>query len=279
MDQLTAAAGLHAQAEEFFRAMSSQPPIILPQREADAATLARAEGFRFGPHESLAAWRFGAGEGPVVVLVHGWGGQGTQFLRMANALVDFGFEAIVIDAGNHGSSAPAPMGFDRFMLDARALADHLGTMPFAWIAHSAAALAIMSARRTHGISAQAYVALAAPFVPYVPLNRFRQMGASEQAVDLVKPMLARQFDAEWEALEAGLAWRGEPGSRLLAIYDHDDTMVHAGDAERIRQVWPGCRTLQTRGFGHNRLLGSSEAIDQTARFLIDVAKSETRTAR
>lgn len=270
-------AGPHApqaQAEEFFRAMTSQPPVNLPLRSADAAALSEAESFRFGPEGRLAAWRFGAGAGACVALVHGWGGQGTQFLRMATALADAGFEAIVIDAGNHGQSAPTPMGFDRFMLDARTLADHLGTMPFAWVAHSAAALAILSARRTHAISAQAYVTLAAPFVPYVPLNRFRQMGASEQMVDFVKPMLARQFDAEWRALEDGLAWQRDPASQLLAIYDLDDPMVDAGDAGRIRQVWPDCHTLQTRGLGHNRLLGASEVITQTVAFLSKIAESD-----
>src|SRR3546814_14098201 len=71
-----------AQAEEFFWAMSNQSPILLPLREEDEASLAQAHAFRFGPQDSLAGWRFGADAGPVVALVHGWGGQGTQFLRM-----------------------------------------------------------------------------------------------------------------------------------------------------------------------------------------------------
>src|SRR3546814_7851691 len=104
-------------AETLFRAMRGQAPIALPLREEDEATLALAQSFRFGPQDSLAGWRFGAGAGPVVALVHGWGGQGTQFLRMALGLAERGFEAIVIDAGNPGASAPSPMGFDRFMLD------------------------------------------------------------------------------------------------------------------------------------------------------------------
>src|SRR3546814_315827 len=71
------------QDETRWRAMRGQEPIALPLGGEDEATLALAQSFRFGPHDSLAGWRFGAGPGPVVVLVHGWGGQGTQFLRMA----------------------------------------------------------------------------------------------------------------------------------------------------------------------------------------------------
>lgn len=262
-----------AQAEEFFWAMSNQSPISLSLREEDEASLAQAQAFRFGPQDSLAGWRFGADAGPVVALVHGWGGQGTQFLRMARGLAARGFEAVVIDVGNHGASAPAHMGFDRFMHDARALADHLGTMPFAWVAHSAAALAILSARRTHRIGACAYVTIAAPFVPYVPLNRFRAMGANDEAVEAFKPLLARQFQVDWDALEQGLAWQAEPNASLLAIYDATDTMVEAGDAERIGKVWPECRTVLTQGLGHNRLLGAQEVIAATVEFLAGVAAS------
>lgn len=268
-----ALAQAQAQAEKFFWAMSNQSPISLPLREEDGAALAQAHAFRFGPQESLAGWRFGAGAGPVVALVHGWGGQGTQFLRMARGIAARGFEAVVIDAGNHGASAPARMGFDRFMHDARALADHLGAMPFAWVAHSAAALAILSARRTHAIGARAYVTLAAPFAPYVPLNRLCAMGADEGAVEALKPLLARQFEAEWDALEHGLAWQSQPGVSLLAIYDADDAMVTASDAERVRKAWPGCDTVQTRGLGHNRLLGAHEVIEGTADFLVRIAAS------
>ena len=263
-----------AQAENLFRAMRGQSPIALPLREEDEAALAQACAFRFGAQDSLAGWRLGTGTGPVVALVHGWGGQGTQFLRMAKRLAERGFEAIVIDAGNHGASAPAPMGFDRFMLDARALADHLGAMPFAWVAHSAAALAILSARRTHGIGARAFVTIAAPFVPYVPLNRFRSIGADEDTVDCIKPMLARQFQADWDALEAGFAWQADPDASLLAIYDATDSMVEAGDAERIRKVWPECRTVVTQGLSHNRLLGAPEVIEGTADFLAGIAASQ-----
>lgn len=272
-----AIAQAQAQAEKFFCAMSNQLPISLPLREDDRAALAQARAFRFGPQDSLAGWRFGADAGPVVALVHGWGGQSTQFLRMARMLAARGFEAVIIDVGNHGASAPARMGFDRFMHDARALVDHLGAMPFAWVAHSAAALAILSARRTHAIDARAYVTLAAPFVPYVPLNRFRAMGADEAAVAALMPLLARQFEAEWDALEQGLAWQVQPGANLLAVYDADDAMVTASDAERVRKAWPGCDTVQTHGLGHNRLLGAHEVIQGTADFLVRIAAPQLGT--
>lgn len=256
-----------AQALEFYRAMRSQPPIKLPLRPEDEAALERSRPIRFGPGGSLSARVFGDEGGPLVALMHGWGGQGTQLFRMAMHLAIAGYQALVLDFGNHGEAAPAELGFDRFMIDARALADHLGAMPSAWIAHSAAALAILSARRTHGLSGQAFITIAAPFTPYVPLNRFRGMGADEEAVDALKPMLAQEFACDWDALEAGLAWQRDDTARLLAIYDTDDAMVTVNDAERVAAVWPDCRIIRTGGYGHNRVLGSDEVMKATLEFL------------
>jgi pimeloyl-ACP methyl ester carboxylesterase len=260
------------QARAFFAAMRGQPPVRFPRREEDEAAIRQSSAFRFGPGRSLAARVFGASDAPVAALMHGWGGQSTQFYRMALALAEAGFQAIVVDCGNHGDADPTPLGFDRFMLDAAALAEHLGAMPFAWVSHSAAALAIMSARRTYGLAAQAYVTIAAPFMPYVPLNRFRAMGATESAVDAVKPMLADEFGCDWAGLEAGLAWQRDQQAQLLAIYDVDDAMVDSDDAERISAVWPDARILKTAGFGHNKVLGAAPVIDASKAFLVEVLR-------
>ena len=261
------------QARQFYEAMRSQQPIRLPMRSEDEAAQERARAIRFGPNSALAARVFGDKDAPVVALMHGWGGQATQFYRMALALAGVGYQAIVIDFGNHGESAPMPLGFDRFMIDARSLVDHLGAMPFAWVAHSAAALAIMSARRTHGISASAFVTIAAPYVPYVPLNRFRSMGASDDAIDQVKPLLAREFQTDWSSLEAGLAWQPDNNAQLLAIYDADDKMVRHSDADLVAAVWPDCRIIESKGYGHNRVLGAEPVIASTISFLQNAADS------
>lgn len=113
-------------ARQFYEAMRSQPPTRLKMRPEDEAVQGQARAIRFGSHGALAARIFGDGHAPVVALMHGWGGQGTQFYRMALALAGAGYQAIVMDFGNHGESAPMSLGFDRFMFDARSLVYHLG---------------------------------------------------------------------------------------------------------------------------------------------------------
>ncbi|MGZ5446135.1 MAG: alpha/beta hydrolase [Thermoanaerobaculia bacterium] len=52
------------------------------------------------------AWSWG--EGPAVLLVHGWGGHAAQFQSFVEPLVRAGFRAIAFDAPSHGSSGAPP---------------------------------------------------------------------------------------------------------------------------------------------------------------------------
>ncbi|MDT1028360.1 alpha/beta hydrolase, partial [Pseudomonas paraeruginosa] len=53
---------------------------------------------RFG----LSAWRWG--EGPAVLLLHGWGGRPTQFAHLSEQLVGAGYCVFALDAPAHGRS-------------------------------------------------------------------------------------------------------------------------------------------------------------------------------
>ena len=44
------------------------------------------------------------GEGPVILLVHGWSGRGTQLWKFVNPLVQKGYKVVAFDAPAHGKS-------------------------------------------------------------------------------------------------------------------------------------------------------------------------------
>lgn len=258
----TAAAAL---ADALYEKLCSDRPASFPLRRREEALLGSCEPFRFGENDALAGWR--VGEGPLVFLTHGWGGCGAQMAKLALALAGQGFCAIFFDAGSHGASETMRMGFDRFMADAAALQSFMGTAPYAWVGHSAGALALMAARRTHRIAAQRYACIAPPFFPYVPIERMRAMGASEEVLEHVKPRFAHQFESDWAALEGGLAWTPEPGGALFLAYDGDDNVAHPEDGDAVRKAWPGATLMRTQGFGHNRILQSDEVVAALSRHL------------
>src|SRR5262249_49976022 len=51
----------------------------------------------------LVAWTWG--EGPVVLLVHGWNGRGSQLAALVDPLTRAGFQVVTFDAPGHGESA------------------------------------------------------------------------------------------------------------------------------------------------------------------------------
>lgn len=248
-----------------YQAMRNLPPIRLPERPGDAALLEACRPFRCGKNAGIAGWEIGSG--PTIGLIHGWGGQGIQFVKLAHLLAENAFRAIIIDARNHGASEPARLGFDRFMTDIAELQEYLGEPPLGWVGHSAGALALMSGRRTHGIRASAVVCLAAPFFPYVPLNRMRAAGVAEGVIGHIKHLIAAEFSTDWASLETGAAWQGDPDLRLMAIYDRADQMIDAMDAQRLLRVRPDAQIEMTSDLGHNRIISSPASADHIVGFL------------
>jgi pimeloyl-ACP methyl ester carboxylesterase len=239
---------------------------VLPLRPQDHALLEGAQPFRFGPEDSRAGWSIG--EGPLVLLVHGWGGRGTQLANLARTLAADGYRAVFFDAGGHGSSRPEPVGFDTFIRDVDALTRSLGGQVFAWIGHSAGGLGMMASRLLHGVRARHYVCISAPLFPYVPLETIEAKGlASAQVIERLKPILAAQFATDWARLEAGAMYAPSADSDLLLVYDLNDERVRHSDADHIGAAWPGAQIVKTASYGHNRILQSPELTSAIRTFL------------
>lgn len=228
-------------------------PSSLQLRPQDAALLKTAETQRFGAGFSRAAWFLG--EGPLVILVHGWGGRASQMAPLAVRLAAAGYRSVVFDAGGHGVSRADPVGFDTFIEDVGDLCDFIGRYPFALIGHSAGALGMMASRPLRGVRASRYVCISAPLYPYVPIETVRALfQISDDVAVCLQPLFAAQFRAGWQYLQKGCAYQPEPGARLLLITDEDDDRVRHTDADFIAANWPGAEVLKTRGQGHNRIL-------------------------
>jgi Serine aminopeptidase, S33 len=231
----------------------------MPLREDDAAQLSLMEPFSFGYGVERRAWSVGAG--PLIMLVHGWGGIGAQMAPLAMALAAAGFRCVLFDALGHGQSAEGKIGFDTFANDTAALCDDLGASPKAMIGHSAGALGMMAARYRHRLSAEYYICLAMPLFPYVPLETLKEKyGFADQQLLPLKPLLAAQFGRSWADLENGCVFADDPQGQLTLIYDCADPRVQHRDADRIASLWPDANIIKTDGLGHNRILRDPQVI-------------------
>ena len=238
----------------------------MPLRPQDAALLEGTESFRFGPDDSRLAWS--VGKGPLVLLVHGYGGRGPQMAGLAHALASDGFRCVFFDAGGHGDSRSEPIGFNTFINDVGALTRFMGGKVHTWIGHSAGGLGMMASRELRETSADRYVCISAPYFPYIPLESLkRNAGASDEALELVKLVLAKQFETAWEDLQNGNSYPHEYGKPFLLAHDLNDEVARHGDADRISAQWPGAEVLKTSGYGHNKILQAPEVWSAVREFV------------
>jgi len=97
-------------------------PRDFPPRDWELPLLAKSERItlRFG----LSALRWG--QGPAVLLMHGWEGRPTQFASLITALVDAGYSVVALDGPAHGRS---PGREANVVLFARALLEAAAELP------------------------------------------------------------------------------------------------------------------------------------------------------
>ena len=212
----------------------------------------------------LAAWSWGSG--PVVYLVHGWGGRAEQLGAFVAPLLARGFRVIAMDGPGHGeSSGRRSSGVEI----ARALADVVAQSGPARgvIAHSLGAAAVTFAIR-EGLRVERLAFVGPPADPLTWVARFgRQLGLDATVMAEMRRRSEQRIQARWEDLPLvpmrGLA---QPPP-LLVVHDRDDREVRSTDGAAIAAAWPGARLLETEGLGHRRVLRDAAVVGTVAAFL------------
>ncbi|MGM0564269.1 MAG: alpha/beta hydrolase [Pseudomonadota bacterium] len=209
------------------------------------------------------AWAWG--EGPTVIVAHGWESRGSQMATMAMAIAEAGFRAVAIDFAAHGDSEGRSVSFVDMGNDTLALARQLGEIE-AFVGHSAGGVLSMAARE-RGFHAKRYCTIGSPTAPYPAVNGIRKiLRPTEATLEACRAEFARGFGASWDEVAAGRAF-SNPQGELLLIFDRDDGEVDHHQAELIAGVWPGAKVIKTEGLGHRRLMWHPTVIEAVVAFL------------
>lgn len=213
---------------------------------------------------NAAVWSWG--EGPTVLLVHGWGGRASQMAPMARHLAQHGMRAVAFDIAGHGESLDPLARWEFFIRDIGTMSQRLGDV-LGHVGHSAGATSMMAARNLHGFAPSKYVCICAPSHPHPPIRGLtHRLNPRPAVLDLYRNSLARQFQSTWSELEAGAVFRGA-GPDLLLCYDHKDRFVDHSDGDKIQAWCPGSRLLKTSNHGHTRILAAPDVIQSVTDFL------------
>jgi len=249
-------------AARYAEALFFTPPRPRPSRAALPAGAQRLDfQSRYG---RLAAWSWGSG--PVVYLVHGWGGRAEQLGAFVAPLVARGLRVIALDGPGHGeSSGRRTSGVEI----GRALADVAAECGPARgvIAHSLGAAAAAFAVR-EGLPVERLAFVGPPADPLTWVARFgRQLGLGAAVMAEMRRHSEERIQARWDDLPlVPLRGLSHPPP-LLIVHDRDDREVRSADGAAIAAAWPGARLLETEGLGHRRVLRDPAVVASVAAFL------------
>jgi len=239
-------------------------PPRYPKSRTDVALLSRARHERaiYGKRH-LAVWRWG--NGPTVLLVHGWGGHAARLSHFVEPLVQAGFSVLSFDLPAHGDS-------DGFCAQIPEFAEAIGALdriygPFyGVVAHSLGAMSCVLALR-RGMPLPRAVFLAPAADPERYSRRFaRFFGIPPGVQESMETRFQARYRLRWQDLRAA-SWVASCATRLLVFHDRRDVCVPISDGAAIVKAWRGARLVPTGGLGHHGILRDPSVIRRSVAFL------------
>lgn len=217
------------------------------------------------------------GEGPRVVLLHGWEGRGSQLHAFVGPLVEAGFSVLALDAPGHGRSAGHTSGPVDFARALESLAREAGPL-HAVVAHSLGSVATTFAIG-EGLRLSRVVLISPPATP----SRFytgllEMLGFPGNAFQPALDAFAARIGFAWERVDLKtLATRMRVP--MLLIHDRGDRETPYEEGAIVARAWPGAELVSTEGLGHRRILKDEAVVAKTVAFLRTGAPSEVPAGR
>jgi pimeloyl-ACP methyl ester carboxylesterase len=212
------------------------------------------------------------GSGPVVYLVHGWGGNASQLGMYVAPLVTAGFSVVTHDALSHGLSDPGPTGAgssDGVQMG-KALDDVAAEFgpAHAVIAHSMGGLATGLALE-YGWLGTDRLALIAPMVriaDHIPVLQ-AGLGFGHRTRRKLEARALRRVGLPVEAADLHRVADEIERPELLVIHDRSDREAPYASTVSLVARWDGARLTTTEGLGHRRILREPAVVRQVVGFV------------
>lgn len=219
------------------------------------------------PHKYGPLAMYSWGDGPTVLLLHGWNGRGTQMGGLAIALAKAGYRAIAFDAPGHGRTPGNSSTLFRIMNAVNVIADEFGPLKGV-VTHSFGAMVIARALRTQLTTEKVVCINPAAQLDFLVESFCRTLTVSPATRESFLRKLQNHYGGdigEQISAEVNVADLSIPA---LIIHDMDDSEVPWQQGQRLANAWPNARFLQTQGLGHTRSLRDHKTIQTAVEFIV-----------
>lgn len=210
------------------------------------------------------------GDGPTVLLVHGWGGNQGHMHSFIDPLRDAGYRVITVDLPAHGESTAGafnPTTTIAEMADAiTATVVHFGGV-HGVIAHSGGASALGFAMRQK-LRVDRAVLIGPMAAPTRYLDQFAEMfGFGPRIMKEFVRNTERYVGVPFDDFDLTTLPPIQAPDATLVIHDRRDRETSWSDGADIAAAWPRTRLHSTDGLGHRRILSAVEAVTEAVEFM------------
>jgi pimeloyl-ACP methyl ester carboxylesterase len=233
-------------------------------RDAEREVLARGEAFSLeveGQSVVGRAW----GQGPTVLLAHGWGGHSGQMTAFVDPILAAGFRAVALDFPGHGDSAGSVSSLVHFAAALTRAAALFGPVR-GLVAHSFGATGSTYAiSRGLAVERAVFLAPSAGFESF--WARFRAgLGVSQEVLDRMLQDAEEWLDVRFDSI-APVDLAPRMNVPLLVFHDPEDGEVPFEEGAELARRWPGAELRRAGGLGHVRLLRDERCVAEAVAFL------------
>jgi pimeloyl-ACP methyl ester carboxylesterase len=216
-------------------------------------------------------WRWG--RGPVVYLMHGWGGRGGRLNAFARPLLSAGCSVVTFDAPGHGHSSGRRSSMPQFARALQAVVAAHGPV-HGIVAHSMGAAAAALAMSL-GLPVRRAVFLGPAADPGAFAASFATMfGFTGDAMARMRRRTERRLRFRWDQLSVPAIARGmRAAPPLLVVHDREDAVVSWSEGAAIAGAWPGAELVTTTGLGHRGVVKDPAIVAQAVTFLTGAASA------
>jgi pimeloyl-ACP methyl ester carboxylesterase len=208
------------------------------------------------------------GDGPAVLLMHGWGGARAQMTGFVTPLLAADYRVVAFDQPAHGESDGKMTNILEIAPTMDLIAKQEG--PFdAVIAHSFGTLITSYALVNRNFPPPSRLIYLGSFNRLLDsLPRFQVLaGLPDVIINELRSMIYANFGKD--VLDAIWNEKMTQGIEIPALMFHDpaDNVTPIDDSRAIARVWKSARLVETEGLGHRGALQSSAVHEQVVDFI------------
>jgi pimeloyl-ACP methyl ester carboxylesterase len=228
-----------------------------------------ATPFRLGFDRARQLSVYSWGEGPAVLLVHGWSSRASQMAVFAAPLVERGFRVVAFDQPSHGSSDGRRAALPDFARAVEVVATCVGSV-HGVVAHSLGTAATTLAL-SRGVDVQRLAYLAPPEdLPGYLARLSRFLGFRDAIPRMAQSRLERRFGVPFDAAR-GASLGPKIQRPLLVVHDISDRQVPIDEGQTLVRGWGGpAQLVTTQGLGHTRLIRDDGVVKAVVDFITEV---------